>query len=182
MKCAAPVPLVAKRCAAIAIAACALAFAPGAAAADRAQPTEGVVRFVIDGDTLVLQPDAPQSRPVTLRLRGLDAPEICQRAGVDARDALAQRVQGRRVVAAGEIEDDYRRRLATVVIDGDDVGAWMVAQGHAWNARFRGRPGPYASEENAARAARRGLFADDDPLPPRVFRRTWGSCYPAPAP
>lgn len=163
-------------------AAVAIAAAQGACGAATAAVVEGVVRYVIDGDTLVLLPDAPAGPPIRLRLRGIDAPEICQSGGVEARDAIAQRVLGRRVRASGTIDDDYGRRLATVSVDGEDLGAWMVAQGHAWSARYRGRPGPYAREEREARAARRGVFAHDDPQPPRSFRRAHGSCHPSPAP
>lgn len=149
-----------------------------------AQPPSiaGVVRYVIDGDTLLLQPDAGADRAIKLRLLGLDAPEICQDGGREARDALAARVVGRRVLATGAVRDDYQRRLVTLTQGGEDIGAWMVWQGHAWSASFRGRSGPYAQEEAAARAARRGIFAAPDPQPPRSFRRTHGSCYPAPAP
>ena len=171
------------RAAAIVVLAAAVqVFATVAAAAERSHAVEGVVRYVIDGDTLVWQPGSKAVKPIKLRLRGIDAPEICQAGGVQARDALAQRVLRRRVQVTGEFEDDYRRRLVTVTVDGDDIGAWMVSQGHAWNARYRGQPGPYAREERAARAERRGLFAEAQPLPPRVFRRTHGSCYPQPAP
>ncbi len=160
---------------------CAALLAPAAfasnAAAGQGPTLPGIVRYVIDGDTLLLQPDGG-GKPIKLRLLGIDAPEICQAGGQASRDALAGRVVGRRVLAAGAISDDYRRRLVTLTHDGEDVGAWMVLQGQAWNARYRGRPGPYASEELAARAARRGVFAEPDPQPPRSFRRTHGSCYP----
>lgn len=160
-----------------------VASASGAAAvAGQARTIEGVVRYVIDGDTLVLQPDTGAGKPIKLRLLGLDAPEICQAGGIEARDAMVQRVAGRRVQATGKFEDDYHRRLVTITVDGADLGAWMVAQGHAWNAGYRHRPGPYAREERAARSAQRGLFAATDPLPPRSFRHAHGSCYPAPAP
>ncbi|HMN76818.1 MAG TPA: thermonuclease family protein [Burkholderiaceae bacterium] len=151
------------------------------ATAGQADSIAGVVRYVIDGDTLLLQADGG-GKPIKLRLLGLDAPEICQAGGREARDALAGRVVGRRVLATGAVRDDYQRRLVRLTLDGEDIGAWMVLQGHAWSARYRGRSGPYAQEEAAARAARRGLFADPDPQPPHSFRRSHGSCYPAPAP
>ena len=152
--------------------------------ATAAQPPSiaGVVRYVIDGDTVVLQPDAGAGKPVKLRLLGLDAPEICQAGGVEARDALARRVVGRRVLATGAVSDVYHRRLVTLTHDGDDIGAWMVRQGQAWNARYRGRPGPYTDQEREARDAQRGLFAVPDPQPPRSFRRAHGSCYPSHGP
>ena len=159
-----------------------IVLASCAAAGARAQGAAGVVRHVIDGDTLVLQPGSGAGEPIRLRLLGIDAPEICQSGGIEARDAMAQRVAGRSVQAIGRIEDDYHRRLVTITLDGEDINAWMVRQGHAWNARYRGKPGPYAREEREARDARRGVFAAPDPLPPRQFRRIHGSCYPPQAP
>ncbi len=156
-----------------------LALASGIAAG--AQAVEGIVRHVTDGDSLVLKPDRPGAKPIKLRLLGLDAPEICQDGGVEARDALARRVAGKRVIVVGAVTDAYRRRLVTILLDGEDIGAWMVREGHAWSMRFRGRPGRYDAEEREARAARRGVFAAPDPLPPRTFRDMHGSCYPHPA-
>lgn len=173
MSCRAPAHPAACRVVAVLL----LALASGIAAG--AQAVEGVVRHVSDGDSLVLQPDEPRAKPIKLRLLGLDAPEICQDGGVEARDALARRVAGRRVIVVGSVTDAYRRRLVTLMLDGEDVGAWMVREGHAWNMRFRGRPGRYDAEEREARATRRGVFAASDPLPPRAFRDMHGSCYPA---
>ena len=169
-------PLAARRAAALLL----LALASGIAAGAQ-QAVEGLVRHVTDGDSLVLQPDRPDAKPIKLRLLGLDAPEICQDGGVEARDALARRVAGRRVIVIGSVRDAYHRRLVTLLLDGEDIGAWMVREGHAWNMRFRGRPGRYDVAEREARAARRGVFAATDPLPPRAFRALHGSCYPTPA-
>lgn len=140
----------------------------------------GVVTRVSDGDTLWIQPEAapgaPHRRRVKLRLVGIDAPERCQAHGAAATAALASRVQGRRVVVLRRATDDYQRALVTLWLDGEDIGAWLVREGHAWSARYRGDPGPYAREEAAARAARRGLFTDPQALPPREFRRLHGPC------
>lgn len=152
-----------------------LALVSGIAAA--APAVEGVVRHVTDGDSLVLQTDVPGARSIKLRLLGLDAPEICQAGGVEARDALARRVAGRRVIAIGSVTDDYRRRLVTLVLDGEDIGAWMVREGHAWNTRFRGRKGRYAQEERDARDARRGVFELPEPMLPHDFRLQHGPCF-----
>ncbi|MEO8124693.1 MAG: hypothetical protein ABI633_11650, partial [Burkholderiales bacterium] len=60
-----------------------IGLASSATAAGQSQVVEGVVRYVIDGDTLVLQLDAGAGKPIKLRLLGLDAPEICQASGVE---------------------------------------------------------------------------------------------------
>jgi len=144
-----------------------------------AQALSGTVTLVIDGDTLWVRPDAGPggpTKPRAVRLRGIDAPEICQPWGPQAKAALESRVLHRHVRLRGHATDDYSRQVATLELQGEDIGAWMVRQGHAWNATFRRHPGAYAAQEHSARVARRGLFAHEDALEPRRFRKTHGSC------
>jgi len=148
----------------------------------RAEETrfDGVVTRVSDGDTVWVRldpaPGAPRRARVKVRLVGLDAPERCQAHGDAAQAALAARVLHRHVSVRRRATDDYGRALGTLWLDGADVGAALVAEGHAWSAAYRGNPGPYAEEERRARAAGRGLFAAAAPLPPREFRRLHGPC------
>ncbi len=137
---------------------------------------EGTVVHVTDGDTLWLRPDAAGAKPRKLRLAGIDAPERCQPGGVESRAALAARVLHRRVQALPRAIDDYRRTVATLHLDGEDIGAWMVLQGHAWSHGYRHAPAPYARQEIDARTARRGVFADPQAQEPRQFRKQQGPC------
>jgi endonuclease YncB( thermonuclease family) len=137
---------------------------------------EGRVTHVTDGDTIWVRP-SQGGTAVEVRLHGIDAPEICQPFGVQAREALASRLRGRKVVLDVRAQDAYERTLARVSLQGQDIGAWLVSGGWAWSSGFRHRAGPYAQEQTAARAERRGLWADDSPLDPRRFRRLHGSCY-----
>ena len=138
-----------------------------------ARQLEGVVSHVTDGDTLWLRPAS--GPPVQVRLQGLDAPEICQPFGPQARNALAARVLHRTVRVSTRARDKYQRSVGTIAHAGEDVGAWLVARGFAWAARYRGRGGPYAREELRARQGRIGLWASRA-VEPRVFRQRHGSC------
>lgn len=142
----------------------------------QARSLHGVVTHVTDGDTLWVRP-AGESAAVQVRMQGIDAPEICQPFGMQARDALAARVLHQQVHVAVRARDVYERTVGRVNLHGQDVGAWLVAGGHAWTSRYQRRAGPYAPEEAAARDARRGLWAETAPLDPRVFRERHGSCY-----
>lgn len=71
--------------------------------------------------------------------------------------------------------DAYQRTLARVSVDGEDVGAWMTRQGHAWSDGLAHRPGPYADQQRQARVEGRGIFADRDAMQPGVFRRRFGA-------
>ncbi|MFM2239927.1 MAG: hypothetical protein RJA69_1301 [Pseudomonadota bacterium] len=136
----------------------------------------GQVVHVSDGDTLWVQPDhGGEARQ--LRLTAIDAPELCQAWGRQAWLALRTRLQGQQVqVVVGRL-DSYGRWLAQVWHQGQDVGAWMVVQGHAWSPSYRGMPGPYDPLQREAQGLRRGLFAHPWGLmSPREFRRWHGRC------
>lgn len=139
----------------------------------------GVVTYVVDGDTVHVRPDAG-GKPVSIRIDGIDAPEICQPGGTASRDALRQRAQGQRVAVQGRRHDDYGRLLARIVLNDEDLGQWMVTQGLAWSYRYRNNAGPYALQQSRAEAARRGVFSPAysvPPVHPRMFRKRQGSCY-----
>jgi micrococcal nuclease len=139
-----------------------------------ARPRQGVVSHVTDGDTLWVRP--PSGPAVPVRLQGIDAPEICQAFGTQARDALAARVLHRPVQVATRARDKYQRLVGRVSLQGQDVGAWLVAGGYAWSAHYRNRLGPYGDEEQQARQSRRGLWAAPA-VEPRLFRKRHGRCH-----
>jgi endonuclease YncB( thermonuclease family) len=115
---------------------------------------------VIDGDTLRVGAE-------TIRLEGIDAPEIgqsCRDAagkawacGRAARDRLAALIKGRAVACHGAVVDPYHRLVATCRVDGRDIDRVMVEEGLAW--AFRRYSTTYASSEDAARAARIGIWS-----------------------
>lgn len=146
------------------------------AAPARASRWHGQVTHVSDGDTLWVQPEGGAG-PRKIRIDGIDAPEICQQHGEAARDALASRVLGRTVQVNGRRKDDYGRLLAHLSERDHDIGAWMVAGGHAWSYRYRHSVGPYADIEAQARARGLGLWRQARPMPPRVFRQRHGNCH-----
>jgi micrococcal nuclease len=144
--------------------------------ASPAHAERGWIVSVVDGDTVDVQPvdGSPRRR---LRLEGIDAPEICQDGGVEARLALARGVLMRFVDYQIRRDDDYGRGLARVWLEGEDIAARLVFDGHAWSYRYQRGQGPYITQEMAARAAGRGVFAQPAPEPPREFRRRHGSCH-----
>ena len=157
-----------------------LALAMVAAWPAHAGILEGIVVRVVDGDTLWVRADAAgngrSAKPIKLRLQGIDAPERCQAGGAQATAALTERVLHQRVQVLTRAKDDYQRTLGNLLLNGEDISEWMVLQGHAWSYHYRRSNGPYADQEQAARGARRGLFADAAAVEPRWFRRDHGPC------
>ena len=142
------------------------AFQPGDTIAGKA--------FVIDGDTI-------RVAGITVRLAGLDAPELDQVAqdrhgawhahGVRVRDALIRAIGGRAVqvrVTHGDRygRDKYGRVVGIVLVDGKDVGEWLVRNGHAI-AAYGDR---YRDVEREARRARRGMWGHAEAYDPRDWR------------
>ncbi len=130
---------------------------------------------VSDGDTVWVTPVQSQRR-IKLRMQGIDAPERCQPGGEDSTRALRELLLNQTVEVEVRGQDDYQRGLARIRFQGKDVGAFMVSQGHAWSYRFKSDPGPYVREEEAARQARRGVFAQGRAERPYDFRRRHGPC------
>jgi micrococcal nuclease len=141
---------------------------------------EATVTRVVDGDTLWLQANVnangKKPRPFKMRLQGIDAPERCQAWGTQATAALSERVLNQRVQVQTRSKDDYDRTLGNIRLQGEDISAWMVSQGHAWSYRYRRSNGPYAEQELVAKTAKRGLFADAGAQEPRWFRKANGPC------
>jgi endonuclease YncB( thermonuclease family) len=141
----------------------------------RAQTWRATVSHVQDGDTLYVRA-AGQAQAVPVRIRGIDAPELCQAGGPESRQALHAQLHQQEVSLLGQGHDSYGRIVAQVLWNGQDMGRWLVAQGHAWSYRRGKEAGPYALEEREARKARRGLFAQGRPELPAAFRHRHGSC------
>jgi micrococcal nuclease len=164
--------------------ACALGLGLAAGlCAGAAPPRElaGTVTKVTDGDSLWLQPSV-QGPPIEVRLASIDAPEICQSWGTQARDALKALVEGKQVTLRAAGLDAYQRTLGTVMLDDLDVNARLVEEGHAWSTRSKWDRGPLVKQERMAKALNRGLHSQAGALMPKDFRTTHGPCTPSEMP
>lgn len=117
---------------------------------------------VIDGDTIEIHGER-------IRFNGIDAPESSQtcldvstieyRCGARSADALAEFLSLSVPTSCQFIERDrYGRFVGTCVrADGADVNEWMVRNGYALDwPRYSGDA--YSNAQDAARAARRGMW------------------------
>lgn len=130
-------------------------------------------KYVSDGDSLnVVKPDGGLE---TIRLYGVDAPEIKQPFGYQAKRRLAKLV-GRKHLEIEPVDTDrYGRTVALVRFrDGTLVNEAIVAEGLAWVydeychqelcQRLR-------EAQDAARSERRGLWSENEPQRPSEWRR-----------
>ena len=135
---------------------------------------EGKVVRVADGDTItVLDKDNKQHR---IRFQGIDAPESKQAFGQVSKENLSKMVFGKQVTVLYSKMDKYRRVVGKVLIDGKDVNIEQVKAGLAWHYKKYQEEQPqedrvsYARAEEDARAAKRGLWQDPNPINPSDFR------------
>lgn len=91
----------------------------------------------------------------------------------------------REVSVEWEKRDQYGRVLGKVLIGGRDACLEQVRAGMAWHYKYyENEQSPadrrlYADAERGARAARRGLWSDPDPVPPWDFRRGGSGSSPS---
>ena len=120
---------------------------------------------VHDGDTF-------RSGKQSYRLWGIDTPELDQRWGVVAREALRQLLDGREI----EIEQhgtSYRRIVVRCEVEKQDVALELLKMGLAWYCpEFAPRRNDYREAEQEAREARRGLWSDENHVSPAEWRKT----------
>lgn len=134
----------------------------------------GYVVGVADGDTItVLDADKAQHK---IRLTGIDAPEKRQSFGNRSKQNLSDMVFNKTVTVETDKRDRYGRELGKVLAGGKDVNLEQVRAGMAWHYKAYERTQSatdrqaYADAENAAKAARRGLWIDAEPVPPWEWR------------
>jgi endonuclease YncB( thermonuclease family) len=147
--------------------------APPKAAAS-GKTVQGIVSQVTDGDTLWLKP--PEGKPIEVRLRDIDAPEICQPWGEESRKALSELTLNKVATLQIFARDTYGRAVGTLMIEETNVSRFMVENGHAWSTRSRWDQGPLVKQEKLARALTRGLHSQGGAIQPWEWRRTRGAC------
>ena len=147
----------------------------------------GRVVKVSDGDTITILETPGGTRSVAsaapggtrsvasethkIRLHGIDAPEKKQAFGNASRKFLAGLVANREVRVAWSKRDRYQRILGTVFVDGKDANLEMLKAGMAWHYKKYDSNPAYAQAESEARAAKRGLWQEKNPIEPEEFRK-----------
>ena len=123
---------------------------------------------IADGDTLTVLVERKQ---VKVRLIDIDAPEKKQAFGTRSRQSLSEMCGGKMAQVDDRGRDRYGRTLGQVTCAGVNVNAEQVRRGLAWVYRkYAPKDSPLYGVEAEARAARRGLWADPEPIAPWEWR------------
>lgn len=139
-------------------------------ATDAAQLDSGRVTGCHDGDTIKVLLDGKET---SIRLEGIDSPELGQPYGRNSKEALSGLIFGK-VVTVKETgkPDRYGRKIARIFVDGADVNLAMVQQGFAWHFTTYSKERALADAEKEARTEKRGLWTAPDPVAPWEWRKS----------
>ena len=130
---------------------------------------EGRVVGIADGDTLTILVERQQ---IKVRLAEIDAPESKQPFGNRSRQSLAAVCFQKPASVNTVSKDRYGRTVGYVVCAGTDAQSHQVSTGMAWiYDRYSNPSSPLYALQSAAKAARAGLWADKEPIPPWEWRR-----------
>ena len=133
------------------------------------------IRRVVDGDSLEVKYSGLFGflrRPFPVRLYGIDAPELAQPYGREARNQLASLVRRGDFRMEAISTDRYGRTVSLLYRPRrrrESVNVSMVRAGMAyWYRRYGGRDLGFPEAEAEARSRRRGVWKDR-----RRARRPW---------
>jgi len=132
----------------------------------------GKVVGIADGDTITVLREGKQQ--VKIRLYGIDCPERGQAFSRKAKQFTSEMVFGKVVEVEPVDIDRYNRLVALVTVFKRLANEELINAGFAWvYTRYCDRPicERWKVLEYGAREARRGLWADPNPIPPWEFRR-----------
>jgi len=140
---------------------------------------------ISDGDTLKARCGSESSyQQIRVRLSGIDAPELKQPYGRQARKMLSDLLYMKEVKLDCPKQDHYRRYVCNISLKHEkgklqnlDIGKAMIQYGLAWYYRTysndlspRNRK-TYAEAEVSARNSRSGLWKDQSPVPAWTWRK-----------
>ena len=127
-----------------------IALTHSAISADKQSRTIRVHR-IVDGDTFTTKDGE------TIRIWGMDTPERNQFGHRRATEELIKMIKGKRLQCHQKDTDRYRRLVMQCFINGEDIGAAMVASGWARDYK-RYSKGHYDVQERSAKRLKVGLW------------------------
>lgn len=145
----------------------------GSACAEILRPDSGQeftarIIAVLDGDTVLVR---RESGLLKIRLAEIDAPEKAQAFGLASRNTLVEMVLRKQVWVDTLAVDKYGRDIAQLKVNGLSVNEEMVRRGMAWEYSHYHSDRRYIVLQQEAQQAKRGLWAQNNPLPPWQWRK-----------
>ena len=153
-----------------------------------ASPSPGKVEKVIDGDTLKLAVETdPKGKVWIFGIRGIAAPALEQPFGKQAHERLKELIEGKAIIRNGPTARAYREGNTWFfrTEKGESLALLMISEGLAWTVEAEledkhrkptdvkkvvPETEAWLKAEREAREAKRGLWADKDPVRPWEWR------------
>ena len=125
---------------------------------------------VHEGDRLTIRHDG---RNETIYLKDIECPKPKQAYGKQAKQAITAYVGSRDVVVRALKRGRNGLGTADIILqDGRNVGHELLKEGLAWSRPDNAKDETLGEMEQLARAERKGLWADPDPVPPWKWKPT----------
>ena len=129
----------------------------------------GKVVRVSDGDTCDVESAA--GKVVRIRIYGIDAPELSQEFGKEARKYLDARIFRQEVMIEKFYDDQYGRCVGKVLLESQDIALELLREGMVWHYIQYSTDPEYATAERLARRERKGLWKAEAPVAPWEYRK-----------
>ncbi|SRR5260221_8558406 len=134
-----------------------------------AEELAGKVMAVIDGNTFEMITSDNESYKIMLY--GIDCPELGQEFGEKAKKFLEKMILEKNVNVKIQDKDRWGNRLGIILIDGKtDPRQELLEAGLAWTSE-RNPIQEFEEIKEKARDKGKGLWKEQDPTPPWIFRR-----------
>ena len=129
----------------------------------------GKVVSVIDGNTVEVMGD--DNELYKILLIGIDCPELGQEFGAKAKKVLEKLVLEKNVRIEIQGKDRSGNRLGVIIVDGkEDPRFELLKEGLAWTAE-KNPIEELETIKEKAREKNKGLWKEEKPTPPWIFRR-----------
>jgi endonuclease YncB( thermonuclease family) len=130
---------------------------------------EGKIVAIKDGDTFEV---LKEGKAITLRLEHIDCPEKKQPFGKNAKQFASDLCFGKIVQVIGTGKTDrYKRYIVELFIDSICINKELVKNGLAWHYKKYSHDSIYNQLEIEARNAKKGLWVDEAPISPWLWRK-----------
>lgn len=127
---------------------------------------EGKVMGVVDGNTLVVKIE--DGEELEVKLQGVDAPELEQNYGTESKSYLEKVALRKKINLEMVGKNRWGDQIARVYLrNGTCLSSVMVRNGLAWVMKTEERK----QLEEKARGDKIGLWKEQNPIPPWIFRR-----------
>jgi len=138
-----------------------------------------IVTRIVDGDTIVVADVAPGGSVHHVRILGIDTPERGQPVYGEVTSFMVMLILRKPVTVEWRKRDRYNRMLGKVIYtrydQPIDIGARLLGTGMAWrkesSEQRESDRKEYKEIEARVRAARVGIWREENPTPPWEWRR-----------